>query len=365
MSIRTRTRVGLSAVAALALATGAALATAAPAAAAETVGDITWYGSADFGQESGGYPAGYDWFFGDPKDGDAGFTANGLEIATDAGERVQVLTNLAAAGPADAATFTSYVQAMQVLSSDTTWTFQLPVFGNGVGEFTTLRTGAGEQPSSPTATWTTSRPIFDSDGTTELYAANATATLADFAAALYAGDAPVILAAGFRIGEGDSGAVQGFAAAGHLSLFTPVVSRTITPNPVSPAEATTSGITFTGTGWFPGSTVYISIHSCGEEGEGEEGVELFFDASTVAGPDGTVSFTAVLEDAPIGEWCVYFDDDGWIYGWDGMPETTITIANVLPATGLEITAPIAGGIAFLVLGGLALVATRRVSRTEA
>lgn len=362
MSNRLATRIGAS-IGAVALAMGAALATAAPATAATTAGDVTWYGLSDFGTESGGYPTGYDWFWGDTTVGasTSGFTANGLNITTNAGEAIQIL-NQNVPQPGDAAAFVDFIEGIGVYYfAGSTWSFQVPVFGEPSGvfpanEFTTLRPATDTVDPADAALWVTSRAF-------GAYAAGDTDSLANFAAALYAGEAPELLAVGLWVGEGWSADIIGLAIDGHLSAFTPPVTRTITPNPVDPTAATTSGIRFQGSGWIPGTEVYISIHTCSDE---EEGMQLFFDNETVAAPDGTVDFTAILAELPAeGVYCVYFDDDDLLYEFDGQPGLELTIKKVLPPTGLEVTTPIAAGIAFLVLGGLALAVTRRVERRGA
>lgn len=361
---KTTTRVGAS-IAALALATGAALAGAAPASAATTVGDVTWYGATDLGAESGGYPTN-DWFTGAIGGGftaaTPGFTAEGLTVTTGATEKFQILTNLAASTPASAADFGTFVQSMNVLSPDTAWAFQLPLFGDGTGQFTTLRPDTlGVQPTGAT-TWITSGAIFADDGTTVLYPAGATGSLADFATALYGTTTPpAILAAGAFVDPSSSSTITGFFIGDQYSAFTPVVTRTLTPNPVTPAQATTTGIHVQGTGWLPGSDLYIAIYNC--DPASTDGPLYLNETAAVAAADGSVDFTVVLPVAPaLGTYCVDVDDNDLFFDLDGMPPLELTVANVLPATGLEVTAPIVGGIAFLVIGGLALAVTRKVER---
>src|SRR5690349_21302887 len=123
-----------------ALVSSSVLLAAAPANAATTIDDTTFYAAADFGVEAGGYPAGVDWFFGDVSgaDGSAAFTALGIEFNTGADGQVQIL-NQDVATPASAADLIAILDAVEVASTETAWTFQLPFFAEGSGGFTTLR----------------------------------------------------------------------------------------------------------------------------------------------------------------------------------------------------------------------------------
>ena len=375
MKTTTTSRIGAS-IAALVLATGAALATAGPASAATTVGSVTWYGSGDFGTETTAYP-GTDWFFGAIGGGFTAapgqFLADGLNVTTTAAQKFQALTNLAALSPDGPVTLETHVNSLRVQSPGTNWSLQVPIFGSGTAQFTTIRpTTDGTQGTAATA-WTTSQNIYIDDAgdpldpATIAIPAGTSTSLAAISAALFGGTAPRVLAAGVYVDPSQTAVINGFWVGEQYSAFSPVVTRTVTPNPVSPAQATTTGVTFTGSGWLPGSTVYIAIYVCSE---GELASEpIFLDESTVAAADGTVNFTAILAEAPaVGTYCVDFDDDSNenepFWSLDGMPPLELTVANVLPATGLEVTAPIVGGIAFLIIGGIALAATRKVERTS-
>ncbi|WP_181408488.1 hypothetical protein, partial [Schumannella sp. 10F1B-5-1] len=69
----------------------------------------------------------------------------------------------------------------------------------------------------------------------------------------------------------------------------------------------TTGLVFTGSGWFPGAQIYIDVFVCDSE---DDSPANSYDGSGVAGPDGTFSVTVIFDEPlPIGTYCYYLDDD--------------------------------------------------------
>jgi len=363
----------LAAATTLALAGLTTFAVAGPALAATDIGDATFYTTADFGTETPtGYPAN-DWFHGalSPSWTQATVTSSttGLDVVAGAGAASQILNNQSFV-ITDTSVFLAQVGAVEVFASDASWVFQIPVFGETDDEFTTLRP-ATPGSTDPVGTWITSRAITNGAGT-ELYAAGASDTLGNLVDALMTGEAPEVLAYGFWVGPDASVSFYGVDAFGELSVFTPVPTRTVTPNPVTPEQTTTTGLVFTGSGWFPGAEVYIEVFPC------EAGVDLpdaSYEGDTVADADGNFSVTVVFdEEVPIGTYCYYIDDDDVLFNADVLPELDdlVVAAAVieeeddepeLAATGVQDAVPwLIGGGAVVLTGLLALLLAGRARR---
>jgi LPXTG-motif cell wall-anchored protein len=361
----------LAAATTLALAGLTTFALAGPAIAATDIGDATFYSTADFGAETGaGYPAN-EWFHGQlgPAWTQASVTssASGLDIVAGAGAASQILNNQSFV-LTDVAAFLTDVADIDVHASDDSWVLQIPVFGETDAEFTTLRP-ATQGSTDPEGAWITSGAITDGGGT-PLYAAGASDTLVNLVNALTSGDAPEVLAYGFWVGSDTSVSFYAVDAFDELSVFTPIPTRTVTPNPVTPEQTTTTGLVFTGSGWFPGAQVYIDVFPC-EDGDS---FPASYDGDAVAGPDGTFSVTVVFdEEVPLGTYCYYIDDDDVLYNADVLPELDdlVVAAAViedddqpqLAATGVQDSAPwLIGGGAVVLLGLIALVFAGRARR---
>ncbi|WP_167051374.1 hypothetical protein [Salinibacterium sp. ZJ77] len=356
-----------------ALATFAAVAIASPAAAATPVGDAVFYTDSDFTNESGPYPTDA-WFWGAVSTssypggtGTVSSSGTGLNISNSATQAAQPLTTRVAQ-PATADEFVGAVQDISVHASNSDWTLQLPVFGEpgeADQQFTTLRPAASGNVDSSTL-WQTSRAFGP-------FTANETATLDAFAAELYEGVTPQVLAAGLFVSPSAATSIYAFEAFGETSVFTPIPTRTITPNPVTLAAAKSTGITFSGTGWFPGTVVYIGVHECldGDEEPGEDSLS-FEDTSNVADENGTFSITVTLpEDWTTGTYCVLLDDDYTLYNLGVQPQLIdyLSIVDTIPAaTTPQLAATGAegaeAGIAIAAIAGLAglgavVIAARR------
>jgi hypothetical protein len=240
---------------------------AAPASAATTIGDADFTTFADFGAEGGGsYPA-EDWFVGELGStwtaGTVTSSATGLDVdaSQSPAHAVQILNQGALPTATTAADLATEIGDIHVLASNNDWVFQLPLFGESGTEFTTLRPNTpGPLDVSATSSWKTSGAITDGAGGTE-FAAGADAPLPDLLAALYLGAAPTVLAYGFWVQDA-SVSFYAHYAFDHVTVFTPVPTRTVTPNPITPAALATTGVTVQGTGWFPGSPIYTAIYDC-------------------------------------------------------------------------------------------------------
>lgn len=361
--MKTTTKAG--AVGATALIAAATLFSAAPAAAETAVGDAVFYGAADFGTESGGYPAGVDWFYGDVAgtQGPTSFTPSGLfanDGSAPAGD-VQIL-NQNVVTPASAPDALSVVGGSDVFADNDTWSFQLAFFAEaGETGFTTLRpTTLGTVGGD----WITSQAI-DATATTPAYAAGDSAPLEDLLDALYGDDLPTLLAYGVFVDASTSVTITGVEFGDDVSLFSPVPTRSATPNPVSPEAFSTAGqgVTFTGTGWLPGTEVYLYVAL--DVDDAEPIIDLT-DAEYVADENGNVSVTVVLPTPPAnGVYNVTLDDDGLLYNLGVFPSFELTVAPQLAATGAEVNPWLIATAALLALGGAGAVIYARRNALKA
>jgi hypothetical protein len=356
--MKTTTKAG--ALGGAALIAAATMFVATPAYAETAVGDAVFYGESDFGVEDGDYPAGVDWFFGDVSgvDGPTSFGPAGLVFNDGSAPtgNVQIL-NQDVATPETAEALQDIIEDAGVLADDDTWSFQLPFFAEPAdGGFTTLRPAAY---GTLGGDWITSQAIAAVDPA-DAYAAGDTAPLADLLAALYAGGEPTLLGYGLFVDAGVTVTVTAVNFGETTSVFSPVPARTITPNPVSPQVFSTAGqgVTFTGTGWLPGSRVYLSV---GLDDDDSEPIISFTGDEYTADENGNVSITVVLPTLPAnGTYEVYFDDDGVLYELGALPSLSLTVAPQLAATGAEVNPWLIGTAALLALGGAgALVYARR------
>lgn len=338
---------------------------AAPANAETTIDNVTFYGEADFGVESGGYPAGVDWFFGDVAgtDGAHTFDAWGLNFNTGAPGDIQIL-NQNVTTPATAADLLNVLGEVDVYSVDANWVFQLPLFAEpGSTQFTTLRPSvengvSGLGPNTYnldlTSDWITSQAF----GT---YAAGDAAPLVDLLAEVYGGGAPTLLGYGFFVDDTVDATIEAIEWEGQISAFTPVVSRTF-PSTISITTASTTGIPISLTGALPTVDIYLEL-------DDPTNTRVYEDKDTPIGPDGTFATSIVLPaSAPLGTYRLTFDDDSYAYGFLGLMPDDQPIevtAAILPATGTEDAGLIAVGVLVLLGGATLVLVSRRLGRNAA
>lgn len=371
----------LSVTAATALVVAGSVLVASPASASTTVDDATFYGASDFGVESGGYPTGVDWFFGDVTgvEGAHAFSNTGLTLNSPATGDVQIL-NQNVTTPADAGDLNDLVGGAEVFAQNDNWTFQVAFFAEGTSstQFTTLRPAtAGGGGMDYDDTWITSRAF-------ATYSAGDTAPFSDFADALYTGEAPTLLAYGVFVDSSQTTTINGIIWDGLGSSFGAVPTRTMAPNPITPEAFSTpgQGLTLSGTNWFPGTAAYIYIYAA-------DGTTVYHDTSSfIVDAGGNINVQVVLPTAPAaGNYYVTFDDDGFYYrtevlqhyvtvpgdcdvqsetGCEGEGESeseglllSVAEAPALADTGAEAGPFVAGGILALLLGGALVVTTRR------
>jgi len=351
----------LAATAGVALVGTSAFAFAAPASAADIVAP-----AAPFPAETNPYSAG--WFTGGGSVGSSSSDAvYGLNITAGAlpANTYQVLNGTPVTGD-----LTDLVADARLYVTRGVAAFQIPVFGE-VGQpnqqFTTLRPAVPTAPGNPsfaaTDLWITSQPL----GT---YAANSTATLAEFEAVLDGGVVPgyQILAFGAAVGNGQTGSISQIEFAGNTHLFRGDVTGTQSATSVTRAQLANPGITFTVSNLVPLEPIVISGYSDFGGGIISEG-EFFADA------DGNFSYTYAYGDAefPAELGTSNIGIFGVNSGFDAQFAFAVTadVAAVpapgtpgapaqLAATGTELTGGIvAGGILLLAGAGLAVAATRR------
>lgn len=336
----------------------ASLLLATPASAATTIGDGTFYDASDFGVEGTSYPAGVDWFFGDVTgtEGPHSFGIEGLQLNGDQSGNVQILNQNVGTQPTSAADLIDIVENFWIDSDDDTkWALQLAFFGEGASssQFTTLYPNDLGNLSGPAAasTWYTT-------GALGSYGAGTTATLQELADELFVDEAPTMLAYGAYVVNTNTAVIRHVEWRGEVSLFVPMPTRAISTTSITPADASTTGFTLTGTNWRPGSDVYVWI-------DDPDGNGVFNSMTTVADSSGNVSFAVVLP-APVelGAYEVTFDDDGYFFGLDVMssPFTTLNVvAAQLAETGASESGPYFAGAAGIlaILGLSAIVVSRR------
>jgi len=362
----------LAALATTALAVLTTVGLATPASADTVVKLSTYFTASDIGQETGaGYPAN-EWFLSELSStwtqGSVASSATGLDIDASGASTVVQLLNQGVVTPAEASGFLAAFGSMRVLASNQNWTLQLAIFGNGAlgTEYTTLRPAA-TGPASASDPWITSGAI-DNNGTT--IAAGSTDTLTNFVNALYAGGTtPELLAYGIWV-QNTTVSLYGTTAFADTSVFTPIPTRSITPNPATPAQAA-AGLTISGAGWFPGAPVVLDVHDC----DSYDSIATDDDGSTVADADGTFSIEVAFDAEPAtGTYCYFLDDDDFLATFVMNRGTDLVIADAvvdeeddeeLAATGAQDATPwLIGAGALLLLGAAAVVLGARRRRNQ-
>lgn len=347
----------LSITLATVLAASGTLLIAGPASAATTIGDYTFYDATDFGQETTDYPA-EDWFFGDASgvDGPSEFTRDGLGLNAPAQSgNVQILNQNIGTQPATVADFIDLVATLRVHANNSQYTIQIPVFGEPTAgpEFTTLRPsfqGNIDSGNAGDQLWVTSWAIPG-------YAAGATDTLENLVTALYANEAPELLAYGVWVAAAETTTIRAIEWGGEYSVFLPVPTRSISHTTISITDATSTGFTLTGTNWLPNGTAFVYI----EDPDGNTIVSNDFPVDA----NGNVTVPIVLPSgSEVGTYSITFDDDGFYYGIDfmGDPFTTLEVTAALAATGADDSALAlgVGGVLLLAGAGILLVSRTRI-----
>lgn len=317
--------------------------------------DDFYIDATDIGVEGASYPD--SWFIGNGAVGTHTFGPSGVTLASTSNS--YLLLN----GLTPSTGLVSLVDGASIDVVTGSTGFQIPVFfadDNDVDtnvEFTTLRSTvfAGNDVSS-TGTWITSQPIISPTGTV-LYAAETTATLAQFETAIGAGYE--VLAFGAGVGQGTSATIASITWAGNTHWFIPAPTATVTPATVTTGNSDTTTLSFTATGFVPGDDVELYLSS-GNSG-GPVGVP-----NQIADANGAVTFSyQSATELPVGTYTLgaLSDDSSVNVG------TTLTVtANAaaapaaLPTTGVEPAAALAGG-GLLLAAGVAFVvvsARRRV-----
>lgn len=346
----------LALLAAGALAALSGIGLSAPAYAATDVGDATFFTVADISNETNPYTPGA-WFSGNVSlaaypggRGSTTSTTTGLNITNGATNAFQLMSTFVYQ-PTSASEFVDAVNDIEVAASNEDWALQVAVFAEGTSDtgFTTLRPNALGS-ISPGDDWVTSRDLGP-------FLAGAVAPLSQFAAELYLGEAPEVLASGIFVNPSTSTSIYAYDGFDRLSVFTPIPTRTISPNPVPVADATSTGITFSGTGWFPGAVVYIWVGVCNGTGS-DPNVR---NTANVADADGNFTVTITLPaEFVAGTYCVALDDDGVLFSADVLEvlDAHLVLSATAPqlaATGRENVSAVIGITALVSLVGLGLV----------
>ena len=306
----------------------------------------------DFGVEGTSYPPG--WFVGGGSTGTMESTLSGLELDGVSG-KIQILH-----GTTPTTGLVSLVNDAQFRVSSGAAYFQIPLFGNAVAagadtNYTTLYPVDSGQPgldSTSADAWVTTGPIMDTDGTTELYAADATASLTEFQTAL--GANYEILAFGALVHSGAPTAtavVSQITWAGNTHWFLPAPTAMITPASLTVDQMGNTGVSGVFTGFVPGENV-IAAFSDGNSGNALPG-------SYTADVNGSVTVTHSAASLAPGTYFLstFADDSGSGVSVFG---SFAVVANQLAATGAEVTPFVVAGSVLLLAGaGLGAVAIRR------
>ena len=305
-----------------------AVGVATPASAATDVSLATYFTTDDFGHEDdAGYPDDAEWFFGQLGSGWTPATVSssqtGLDIsALGTTTAVQIL-NTDVQMPPEAANLITVIGLAQVHASGSGWSFQLPFFGEPGAEFTTLRPSVLGT-TSTSVPWITSGAIINHTTSTTI-PAGTTGNLSDFIDALFTGQKPELLGYGLWVQDTEL-SIYGTTAFGDTSVFTPIPTRSVTPNPATPAQAA-AGLTISGTGWFPGAPVALDIHDC----DSYDSIATDDDGSTVADADGTFSMQLAFDAEPAaGTYCYFLDDDDFLSHFVLREGTDLVIADAAP-----------------------------------
>lgn len=349
----------LAAAGGVALIGASAFAFAAPANAADIVAP-----AAPFPAETAPYAAG--WFTGAGSTGTSssdavyGLTIAALPIPT---STYQVLNGTPVTGD-----LTDLVDSARVYVTRGVATFQIPVFGEpgeADEQFTTLRPVGATVPGAPffdqSAAWTTSQQL-------GAYAPGATATLAEFEAALDDGAAGYeILGFGAAVGNGQTGSISQIMFAGNTHLFRAAPTGTQSATTVTQQQFDATGVTFTLSGFVPNERVITSGRSdfgagiISEDGVADVNGNFTF---TVKGSPDFVTEPGANFSAAFG------GDSGFFIEFPfqitaNPPAATPAATSAAPrlaATGTDLTGGvIAAGVLLLAGSALGVVALRRRS----
>lgn len=230
--------------------------------------------------------------------------------------------------------------------------FQIPLFANGAADtgFTTLvpevHGDLGLHSIAPNS-WRTTQaiPANNVTGNNTAYAADDTATLAEFEAAL--GTDYEILAFGAYLPLTKSAVVSHITWAGNTHWFLPAPTATITPASISKTDASDTGVTGVFTGFVPNESVEIGL------GTGFSGGAIDM---TTADANGVVTYTLVLDADPgLGTYTLS------AFGASGVSAFAEfeVVADALPPTGVEAAPVMFAGAALILLGAGFVVFTRR------
>jgi hypothetical protein len=351
----------LAATGGVALIGASAFAFAAPANAADIVAP-----AAPFPAETDPYAAG--WFTGDGSTGTSSTDAvYGLNIAALPlpTSTYQVLNGTPVTGD-----LTDLVEGARVYVTRGVATFQIPVFGEpgeADEQFTTLRPVDASVPGTPAfpqaGAWVTSQQLGS-------YAPGATATLAEFEAALEGGVTGYeILGFGAAVGNGQTGSISQIMFAGDTHLFRAAPTGTQSATTVTQQQFDTTGVTFTLSGFVPNEPVITSGRSdfgagiISEDGVADANGNFSF---TVQGSPGFVTEPGANFAAAFAGYGGFFVEFGFQITANpaAVAPAATTPAARLAATGTDLTGGfIAAGALLLAGSALGVVALRRRSAT--
>lgn len=130
--------------------------------------------------------------------------------------------------------------------------------------------------------------------------------------------------------------IQAIGVDDRWHVFTPIPTRSYSPAVIDVARATTEGITFTGSGWAPGSEFYVKLWDCA----GSDGDPVYKSMDVRVDAEGRGELTVVLPpDIVPTAYCVFVDDNSYLYHAFVLEEFQIDIVAEAPAASVG-----AGGV---------------------
>jgi LPXTG-motif cell wall-anchored protein len=320
--------------ASLALVAGATLLGAAPASAAEI--DVTIPNPIPAEN-----PLGYDpfWFAGDVTAGDGSAIQDATGLVIDGGNTGFQLLNGAAEDNA-ALTLSAALEFPAVSDADGEAFFQIAVFGEPNAEFTTLRPVDANDLSGD---WIVSQAVAG-------LLVGTPYTADELITALDSGAPAKVLAFGVFVDPGNTVTLRGITFNGDNYLFAASPTLTVAPTSLQLSERSKPA-TLSATGFLPGEDVYI--------GYGGGGFGGLLDVVT-ADANGSVTYVVDVSAFELGDYTFGVGDEGGVLSAQA---AFSIVANVLPATGVELTGGLVGAGALLAAGGVFLVLRRRASLT--
>jgi LPXTG-motif cell wall-anchored protein len=288
-------------------------------------------------------PAGYDpiWFAGNVTGGDGTAVQDETGLVITGGTNGFQLLNGAAED--DASLTLTVALGYNAVSSVGDAYYQISVFGEPGGEFTTLRPVVADELYGA---WEVSRAVAGLTVGTE-YSTNELIT------ALDAGSPAQVLAFGVFVNPGETATLRGLIFNGDRYVFADGPTLTLSAAQVQLSDRA-KPFTLTATGFVAGEEIYI--------GAGSESSGGLLDILP-ADADGNLVYTVDLTEWTIGNYTISVGDDGGAY-YAIADLAIVADGPALAATGVDVTPTLIGaGILFAAGAAFVFFTIRRRSVT--